>query len=96
MKPFNDRRSPRILIDYVKLVLRENSSLLKQDCNIQIPSDIFHMEQENLYTFITKDVYPIITEHGSNIPQINFIISELSKFISMYQHYYGEPKEQTI
>ena len=96
MKPFNDRRSPRILIDYVKLVLRENSSLLKQDCNIQIPSDIFYMEKENLYTFITKDVYPIITEQGSNIPQINYVISELSKFISMYQHYYGEPEVQTI
>ncbi len=96
MKPFNDRRSPRILIDYVKLVLRENSSLLKQDCNIQIPSDIFYMEQENLYTFITKDVYPIITEQGTNIHQINFIISELSKIISMKKHYYGEPKAQTI
>lgn len=96
MKPFNDRRSPRILIDYAKLVLKENSNLLKQDCNIQIPSDIFYMEQENLYTFITKDVYPTIKEHGSNIPQINFIISELSKFISMYQHYYGKDKVQTI
>ena len=96
MKPFNDRRSPRILISHTKLVLKENSNLLKQDCNIQIPSDIIYMEQENLYTFITKDVYPIITEQGSNIPQINFIISELSKFINMYQHYYGEPKTQTI
>ena len=96
MKPFNDRRSPRILIDYAKLVLKENSNLLKQDCNIQIPSDIFYMEQENLYTFITKDVYSIIKEQGSNTPQINFIISELSKFISMYQHYYGEPKSQII
>lgn len=96
MKPFNDRRSPRILIDYAKLVLKENSNLLKQDCNIEIPSDIFYMEQENLYTFITKDVYPIIKRHGSNIPQINFIISELSKFINMYQHYYGEPEVQTI
>lgn len=96
MKPFNDRRSPTVLINYVKLVLRGNSNLLKQDCNIQIPSDIIYMEKENLYTFITKDVYPTIKEYGSNIPQINFIISELSKFISMYQHYYGEVKDQSI
>ena len=96
MIPFNDRRSPTVLINYVKLVLRGNSNLLKQNCNIQIPSDIIYMEKENLYTFITQDVYPTIKEHGSNIPQINFIITELSKFISMYQHYYGETKEQAI
>lgn len=95
MKPINEKKEKRMIINNAKETLKGNAEALKQNYGIVVPKDILNMENGAFYVYITNTVYPVLKDVKTTDPEIMDVIAKVRACVKAFVHYYREYKVNT-
>ncbi len=86
MNVVNEKKVKSIVINSTKQLLKNNTEILKQEFNLEVPKNILNMENKEFYAFVIDVAHPIMKDVKTNNPELMHIIRNLKGCAKLFDN----------